>query len=226
MTDQPEGVQLRVSEETVCNGANVTFNCSAADANPMELTYHLYQNNVIVSNSSSTGIWNRTTPFFGDVVYRCEITNMVGTTTSGDVSVRFSEGSTVEHVENISVVEGKNGTLNCTVTGIPMSSVYWLALKTGIRLFENPLAFSNVSREQSGEYICRASNACGNDSKSGILTVNYQPEGVQLRVSEETVCNGANVIFNCSAADANPMELTYHLYQNNVIVSNSSSTGI
>ena len=70
------------------------------------------------------------------------------------------------------MVEGKNGTLNCTVTGIPMSSVYWLEVKTGIRLFENPLAFSNVSREQSGEYICRASNACGNDSKSGILTVN------------------------------------------------------
>ena len=90
MADQPEGVQLRVSEETVCNGANVTFNCSAADANPMELTYHLYENNVIVSNSSSTGIWNRTTPFFGDVVYRCEITNIVGTTTSADVSVRFS----------------------------------------------------------------------------------------------------------------------------------------
>ncbi|XP_015775152.1 PREDICTED: hemicentin-2-like isoform X1 [Acropora digitifera] len=223
---QPEGVQLQVSEETVCNGANVTFNCSTADANPMELTYHLYQNNVIVSNSSSTGIWNRTTPLFGDIVYRCEITNIVGTTTSADVTVRFSEGSAVEHVEKIAVVEGKNATLNCTVTGIPMSSVYWLEVKTGIRLFKNPLSFSNVSREQSGEYICRASNACGSDSKSGILTVNYQPEGVQLQVSEETVCNGANVTFNCSAADANPMELTYHLYQNNVIVSNSSSTGI
>ena len=81
---------MRVSEETVCNGANVTFNCSAADANPVELTYHLYENNVIVSNSSSIGIWNRTTPLFGDVVYRCEITNIVGTKTSADVSVRFS----------------------------------------------------------------------------------------------------------------------------------------
>ncbi|XP_015775158.1 PREDICTED: hemicentin-2-like isoform X7 [Acropora digitifera] len=223
---QPEGVQLQVSEETVCNGANVTFNCSTADANPMELTYHLYQNNVIVSNSSSTGIWNRTTPLFGDIVYRCEITNIVGTTTSADVTVRFSEGSAVEHVEKIAVVEGKNATLNCTVTGIPMSSVYWLEVKTGIRLFKNPLSFSNVSREQSGEYICRASNACGSDSKSGILTVNYQPEGVQLRVSEETVCNGANVTFNCSAVDANPMDLTYALYENNVLISNERNTGV
>ncbi|XP_015775157.1 PREDICTED: immunoglobulin superfamily member 10-like isoform X6 [Acropora digitifera] len=223
---QPEGVQLQVSEETVCNGANVTFNCSTADANPMELTYHLYQNNVIVSNSSSTGIWNRTTPLFGDIVYRCEITNIVGTTTSADVTVRFSEGSAVEHVEKIAVVEGKNATLNCTVTGIPMSSVYWLEVKTGIRFFGNPLAFSNVRRKQAGEYICHASNPCGNDSKSGILTVNYQPEGVQLRVSEETVCNGANVTFNCSAVDANPMDLTYALYENNVLISNERNTGV
>ena len=69
-------------------------------------------------------------------------------------------------------MEGKNATLNCTVTGIPMSNVSWLEVKTGIRFFENPLAFSNVSRKQAGEYLCNASNPCGNDSKSGILTVN------------------------------------------------------
>ena len=69
-------------------------------------------------------------------------------------------------------MEGKNATLKCTVTGIPMSSVHWFEVKTGSRFFENPLAFSNVSRKQAGEYICSASNACGSYSKSGILTVN------------------------------------------------------
>ena len=68
-------------------------------------------------------------------------------------------------------MEGKNASLNCTVTGIPMSSVYWLEVKTGIRFFENPLTFGNVSRKQAGEYICHANNTCGNDSKSGLLTV-------------------------------------------------------
>ena len=47
VADPPEGVQLQVSEDTVCKGANVIFNCSGADANPMELIYHLYENNVI-----------------------------------------------------------------------------------------------------------------------------------------------------------------------------------
>ena len=69
-------------------------------------------------------------------------------------------------------MEGKNATLNCTVTGTPMPSVHWLEVKTGIRFFENPLVLSNVSRKQAGEYICSASDSCGNDSKSAILTVN------------------------------------------------------
>ncbi|XP_067026451.1 uncharacterized protein [Acropora muricata] len=222
----PEGVQLQVREDTLCKGANIIFNCSATDANPMELTYHLYENNVMVSNSSSTGIWNRSMTTGGVFVYSCKVTNIVGTKMGSNVSVTVNGRSAIEQLENVTVVEGRNATLNCTVTGIPMPSVFWVEVKTGNRFSENPLVFANVSRKQAGEYICEATNPCGNDSKIGILSVNYPPEGVQLQVSEDTFCKGANIIFNCSAADANPMELTYHLYENIVVVSNSSSTGI
>ena len=78
---------MQVSEDTVCKGANIIFNCSAADADPMELTYHLYENNVMVINSSSTGIWNRTMTTGGVFVYSCKVTNVIGTEMSTDVSV-------------------------------------------------------------------------------------------------------------------------------------------
>ena len=87
LADPPEGVQLQVREETVCKGANVIFNCSAADANPMELTYHLNENNVMVINSSSTGIWNRAMTTRGVFVYSCKVINVIGTAMSTDVSV-------------------------------------------------------------------------------------------------------------------------------------------
>ncbi|XP_074634404.1 hemicentin-1-like isoform X2 [Acropora palmata] len=222
----PEGVQLQVSEGTGCKGANVIFTCSAADANPMELTYDLYENNFMGINSSSTGIWNRTMTTGGKLVYSCKVTNIIGTAMSTDISVIVNEQSAIEQLKNVTTMEGRNATLNCSVTGIPVPSVFWEEVKTGSRFSENPLVFTNVSRKQAGEYICHASNACGNDSMKGILSVNYPPEGVQLQVSDDTVCKGANVIFSCSAADANPMELTYHLYENNVMVINSSSTGI
>ena len=71
-------------------------------------------------------------------------------------------------------MEGKNAIINCAVTGIPVPSVSWLEVKTGTRFFGNPLALTNVSRNQSGEYICQASNPCQNNSNSGILTVNCE----------------------------------------------------
>ena len=90
LADPPEGVQLQVSEDTVCKGATVIFNCLVTDANPMELTYHLYENNVMVSNSSSTGIWNRSMTTGGVFVYSCKVTNTIGTAMSTDVSVTVS----------------------------------------------------------------------------------------------------------------------------------------
>ena len=96
LADPPEGVQLQVWEETVCKGAKVIFSCSAADANPMELTYHLYENNFLVSNSNRTGIWNRAITTGGVFGYSCKVTNIVGTTMSSNVFV---------------TVNGKRGTL-------------------------------------------------------------------------------------------------------------------
>ena len=90
LADPPEGVQLQVSEDAVCKGANVIFSCSAADANPMELTYHLYENNVMVGNSGSTGIWNRTMTTGGVIIYSCKVTNIVGTAMSTNVSVTIN----------------------------------------------------------------------------------------------------------------------------------------
>ena len=85
--DPPERVQLQVIEDTVCKGANVIFNCSAADANPVAIIYHLYENNVMISNSTSTGILNRTMTIRGVFGYSCKVTNIVGTTMSPNVSV-------------------------------------------------------------------------------------------------------------------------------------------
>ena len=53
-----------------------------------------------------------------------------------------------------------------------MPSVSWVEVKTGNRSSENPLVFTSVSRKQAGEYICEATNPCGNDSKTVTLSVN------------------------------------------------------
>ena len=48
---------------------------------------------------------------------------------------------------------------------------------------------------------------------------------VQLLTSETTVCNGTNIVFNCSA-DGNPSVFTYQLYENEVRVNEGNSSGV
>ena len=119
MADPPEGVQLEVSEDTVCKGASIIFNCSAADANPVELTYHLYENNVMVINSSSsTGIWNRSMTTGGVFVYSCKVTNIIGTvmSTNAPVTVNGKHGT---FLTNRKTLESK-----CTSLGKILSLPY------------------------------------------------------------------------------------------------------
>ena len=53
-----------------------------------------------------------------------------------------------------------------------MPSVSWTEVKTGSRTEGNVLALINIRRSDTGEYICVASNFCGNDTKSTFLIVN------------------------------------------------------
>ena len=53
-----------------------------------------------------------------------------------------------------------------------MPSVSWTEVKTDSRTEGNVLALINIRRSDASEYICVASNFCGNDTKSTFLIVN------------------------------------------------------
>ena len=78
----------------------------------------------------------------------------------------------IQALINITVIEGKNSTLACHVSGIPLPSVSWTEVRTGDRTDGNIRSLINVSRSDAGEYKCEASNFCGNDSKSTFVIVN------------------------------------------------------
>ena len=79
-----------MSEEEVCNGTTISFNCSAETANPTELKYQLYENNMMIGVVSSTGVWNKTMTVGGVFVYKCMVNNSVGTAMSSTVSVNVN----------------------------------------------------------------------------------------------------------------------------------------
>ncbi|XP_068733321.1 hemicentin-1-like [Montipora capricornis] len=221
----PDGIQFLVSKREACIGRTISFNCSAENANPMELNYQLYENDVMIGSISSTGVWNKAMTVGGVIVYKCMVNNYVGTAVSSAVSVNVNVSSFITPISNVVITKGGNLKLSCPAFGIPSPTVFWIKISNGERTNGTELVIRNISRCEAGEYRCEARNPCGNALESATIDVQYPPEGIQLHVSEEEVCNGTTISFNCSAETANPMELNYQLYENNMMIGSISTTG-
>ena len=62
-----------------------------------------------------------------------------------------------------SVNEGQSFNMTC-MTSDPEPNVYWIKENNGARINGSVLTFTNINRNDSGQYRCEAKNDCGNDS--------------------------------------------------------------
>ena len=56
--------------------------------------------------------------------------------------------------------------MRCIVSGIPPPTVFWVKTSNGERTIGTDLVFTNVHRNESGEYTCKANNLCGDATQS------------------------------------------------------------
>ena len=85
------------------------------------------------------------------------------------VNLLPSELPAVEHLENKTLDEFSNLTVECNVTaGFPSPTKFW---ENGNTFEGNPLIFPNITRSQRGEYRCNANNTCGRVSATMFIDV-------------------------------------------------------
>ena len=77
--------------------------------------------------------------------------------------------SAIQPIQNVNITEGRNLTLFCNVSGNPMVS--WIKVGDDVSTSGSELVFTNISRTQAGEYMCEASNLCGNASETASIEV-------------------------------------------------------
>ena len=94
--------------------------------------------------------------------------------------------SAVDSIHNENITEGGNVTLSCSASGTPHPMVSWIKVDCGERFDVSDLIFTNISRSETGEYRCEASNACGNASQTATIEVQCK---YQLTVSLCFECN-------------------------------------
>ena len=84
----------------------------------------------------------------------------------------FAEPSAIQAIEDVNITEGRNLTLLCKVSGInPPPIVSWIKVGGDTTTNEHEVVFTNISRNETGEYKCEASNVCGNASETATIEV-------------------------------------------------------
>ncbi|XP_044524651.1 basement membrane-specific heparan sulfate proteoglycan core protein [Gracilinanus agilis] len=140
----------------------------------------------------------------GSAQARVEVSVETGAAALGAPEVRVQEAE-------MTVEAGKTAVLRCSATGSPAPTVHWSKLRAPLpwkhQLSGNTLILPEVAQQDSGQYICNATNSAGHAEATVILHVESHPYATTIP-EEALVGVGEMVQFQCLAHGTPP--LTFH----------------
>ncbi|XDV46077.1 hypothetical protein PO909_014036, partial [Leuciscus waleckii] len=146
--------------------------------------------------------------------YVCTAQNNQGTTETR-VEVFVEGGARVPTVPRASVrepltvvVEGSTATLHCDAHGFPKPTITWSKERSTLpwrhKIVDNSLVLPNVGRQDSGQYVCNATNHMGTSEVIIMLEVDTPPYATSLP-DDVSVRVGEVVRLQCLAHGTPPL---------------------
>ena len=87
------------------------------------------------------------------------------------MSLKIAVPASIQSIEDQFVIERRNTSLICNASGTPQPTVFWINVDSGQRTNSSVLKFTNVNRNEAGEYRCEANNDCGSAVEAVNVTV-------------------------------------------------------
>nr|XP_058952493.1 uncharacterized protein LOC131779909 isoform X2 [Pocillopora verrucosa] len=189
----PLSFASRPTNQTVIEGTNTTFHCTAT-GNPTPTITWMKDGKFVAEGHTLSFETSRN----DSGKYWCLATNGLGDTinTTVNLDVQYSPSIILKPEDKI-VTEGKLLTFQCAAAGNPSPKITWT--KDGITMAEGDALSFKTNRTQSGKYWCSAENGVKSAvNASANLDVQFPPS-FDSRPTNKTVIEGTNTTFHCTA---------------------------
>ncbi|XP_072490423.1 peroxidasin homolog isoform X2 [Notamacropus eugenii] len=200
----------------VTSGNTVYFTCRA-EGNPKPEIIWLRNNNELSMKTDSRlnllddgTLMIQNTQETDQGIYQCMAKNVAGEVKTQEVTLRYfgspARPSFVIQPQNTEVLVGESVTLECSATGHPQPRITWTKgdrtpLPTDPRVNITPsggLYIEKVIQEDSGEYVCFATNSIDSIHATAHIIVQAVPH-FTVTPQDRVVIEGHTVDFHCEA---------------------------
>uniref|UniRef100_A0A9J8A348 Heparan sulfate proteoglycan 2 n=1 Tax=Cyprinus carpio carpio TaxID=630221 RepID=A0A9J8A348_CYPCA len=222
--ESPKAVVTPAGPVRIRVGDPINLECQAAGEPRPSVRWHRLDNNrktmlsspVPVDSSAIMQILVARPEDSG--TYVCTAQNNQGTTETR-VEVFVEGGSQVPTVPRASVrepmivlVEGSTATLHCDAHGFPKPTITWSKERSSLpwrhKIVDNSLVLPNVGRQDSGQYVCNATNHMGTSEVTIMLEVDTPPYATSLP-DDVSVRVGEVIRLQCLAHGTPPMRFEW-----------------
>uniref|UniRef100_A0A3Q2QKN4 Basement membrane-specific heparan sulfate proteoglycan core protein n=1 Tax=Fundulus heteroclitus TaxID=8078 RepID=A0A3Q2QKN4_FUNHE len=148
-------------------------------------------------------------------VYVCQADNNVGKSEAAvELTVVGPPGAPVAsvNIEEMRVVEGQTVTMECKATGSPPPVITWSKLRAPLpwkhTVADGVLTLTGVGRQDSGQYICNATNTLGYSEAYTEMEVDSPPYATCLP-DQVRLQPGNPLLIQCLAHGTHPIQFTW-----------------
>uniref|UniRef100_A0AAV2LZ82 Basement membrane-specific heparan sulfate proteoglycan core protein n=1 Tax=Knipowitschia caucasica TaxID=637954 RepID=A0AAV2LZ82_KNICA len=223
-TDHPVITVSPAGPVRVREGEPITLDCQSSGESQVLVSWHRLDRNMRMMKSSQIPM--ESNAVLQILAARPEDTGMYvcvaqygEVTTETRVRVFVEGGSALPTVPRVSapeplmiVVEGQAATLRCDGYGVPAPTISWSKRRApmpwGHKLVGNVLILPAVGRQDSGEYVCTASNRMGTTEAIVTLEVESPPHTTST-LDDVAVRVGEVIRLQCLAHGTPPLSYTW-----------------
>ncbi|CAH1634799.1 unnamed protein product [Spodoptera littoralis] len=204
IVEYPPHIKSDVKERKIVDGDEAKLTCDVNGV-PAPTVYWTF-NSINVTSTMRTKITADYSLIIKTTVadtghYTCHADNKIGKD-KRDIFLEIYQKPVIDKsIDEIRVTEKTNGELSCRILkGIPKPTVTWSFRGSGktknLKETGETLQLKNTQRDQSGLYICTATNVLGTDNHETEVIVEYPPH-IKSDVKEMKIVDGDEAKLTC-----------------------------